>query len=725
MIDNLITFPIWKNDGKAIEPLNDLQKKQINIFLNKIKNNEYKFIDNSCLCGNTNKSLDILVAEKDRYGIPCDNVLCKKCGLIRLKHRLDDYSTAEFYKHEYRDIYVGEEVASDKFFADQSTRGTSFLSLVKSHVNLDEIKTVFEVGCGAGGILYPFHKEDKKVSGCDFGEKYLKFGQDRGLNLYQGEIDTNKTPTKSQDLVILSHVMEHFNEPIKTMNEIIELIADEKYLLVEVPGIFDIKTTYFNPILYFQNAHVHNYYYYYLKVFFEALGLEVIYGNERCTFLLKKPTNWIKRRNIIISDLELEKWALRVECELIKCTSAAIEANKLGITARLKTQNLEFSKSFNIIFEQIMELKQSNEKYYIYGAGTVAQMVAGLIPNQILGFVDNDPTKIGTFISGIEVFSPQYLSLQNNYDKVIISVLGREEIVSMFLIQDLHVPMDKIIVFTIDRNKHLISSFSDSIFSSLIGKNIELKDIHKGKRCFILGSGPSIKKEDLKPLKNEIVFALNSFYVHEEFLTIMSGSASKYYVIPPTHSPQERIEWISLFKDLNKHMPINTKMILGINEYEDNMKSIFDENNLFSKNNIYWTYLAKQCGFDDFYDESKNICSPMCAVEAVSLYALMIAIYMGFEKIYLLGMDHDYFLYDNEGEMRMYKSAIHQNNEMERTFKGEFYTEELFRQYKIFKKYTNIKNNCSAKIYNASSGGILRVFERVEFSSLFNEGVNS
>jgi 2-polyprenyl-3-methyl-5-hydroxy-6-metoxy-1,4-benzoquinol methylase len=183
---------------------------------------------------------------------------------------------------------------------------------------LDEIKTVFEVGCGAGGILYPFHEINKQVSGCDFGEKYLKFGQDKGLALYQGEINLDKTPPNSQDLIIISHVMEHFNNPIETVNQILQHIAPEKYLLIEVPGIFDIPKTYFNPVLYFQNAHVHNYYYYYLKVFFEALGLEVIYGNERCTFLLKKPTNWVKKENIIIKDIELEKWAEEVEYSLKK-----------------------------------------------------------------------------------------------------------------------------------------------------------------------------------------------------------------------------------------------------------------------------------------------------------------------------------------------------------------------------------------------------------------------
>lgn len=318
MFNNFIKFPIWKNDGREIVDLNDLQKKQIKNFLSKLKSGEYKFLENPCLCGNTDKSLDILVAEKDRYGIACDNVLCKKCGMIRLKERLDDYSTAEFYKNEYRDIYVGKEQASDNFFNSQAERGQTFYELVKKYVDISEIKTVFEIGCGAGGILYPFHKDGKKVSGCDFGEKYLKFGQSKGLDLYQGEIDFDKTQKKSQDLVILSHVMEHFNEPIKTMNEIIELISDEKYLLVEVPGIFDIKKTYFNPILYFQNAHVHNYYYYYLKIFFESLGLKVVYGNERCTFILQKPTNWTMQSDIFIYDKNMSLWAEKIEKELKK-----------------------------------------------------------------------------------------------------------------------------------------------------------------------------------------------------------------------------------------------------------------------------------------------------------------------------------------------------------------------------------------------------------------------
>ncbi len=39
------------------------------------------------------------------------------------------------------------------------------------------------------------------------------------------------------------------------------------------------------------------------------------------------------------------------------------------------------------------------------------------------------------------------------------------------------------------------------------------KDIHKGKRAFIIGNGPSLKRTDLSKLKNEFTFGMNRIYL--------------------------------------------------------------------------------------------------------------------------------------------------------------------------------------------------------------------
>lgn len=256
-------------------------------------------------------------------------------------------------------------------------------------------------------------------------------------------------------------------------------------------------------------------------------------------------------------------------------------------------------------------------------------------------------------------------------------------------------------------------------YRMLLKKNLSLKNTGKGKRCFLLGSGPSIKKEDLRPLKNEVVFALNNFYVHDDFLEIMSGNKPKYYIVAPIHSPQTEEEWMQWFTDMEGHMPENTNLIFGLNNYLINTKFILDKYSLFKHHKTNWYLSGKKFDVNQFESLGLDLTKPVYMGETVSIYALMIAIYMGFDEIYLLGMDHDYFLYENESEMRMYQSAIHQNNELNRTFGNQFYIHEYLRQYNIFSKYKSFDDNSKCKIYNASNGGVLRVFPRVLFKTLF------
>ena len=258
-------------------------------------------------------------------------------------------------------------------------------------------------------------------------------------------------------------------------------------------------------------------------------------------------------------------------------------------------------------------------------------------------------------------------------------------------------------------------------YKDLVAKNSELKNIHKGKRCFILGSGPSIKKEELKPLKNEIVFALNNFYVHEDFQEIMSGDVPKYYMTAPIHPPQSQNEWKAWFEDMESHMPKSTNMLFGLSTYDGNIKYIFEKYGIFKEYKINWYFAGVNYTHENFDSNAMDITKPIYTGEAVSVYSLILAIYMGFDEVYLLGMDHDYFLYEDESQMRMYEKAVHQQNEFERTFGDTFYIKEFLRQYNIFSKYKAFAVNSKSKIYNASNGGILKVFPKVRFESLFEK----
>ena len=48
-------------------------------------------------------------------------------------------------------------------------------------------------------------------------------------------------------------------------------------------------------------------------------------------------------------------------------------------------------------------------------------------------------------------------------------------------------------------------------------KNIRLKNCIKGKRCFVLGNGPSLSKQNLSMLDGEIVFTVNQVLRNKQY----------------------------------------------------------------------------------------------------------------------------------------------------------------------------------------------------------------
>ncbi len=318
ILDWLIQFPLYPDDGVPFYKLEDHQNRALKSLNNKIRKGIYVQVENKCLCANVNVGKDVIITQKDMAGISVNNILCSKCGLIRSEEIFNDTSCKLFYENEYNAIYYNSSGPSETFFQGQVERGNGFLELIKRLDLLPSISTVFEVGCSMGGNLYPFYEDKKSVSGSDYNEENIDYGKAKGMKLYAGFINDEITSSNSQDLVILSHVMEHFVSIIKDVNKVIEKIRPGKYLLVEVPGIFAVKPYPFYPIWHFQKAHIYNFFYYeYLKVFFTKLGLKVVYGDERCTFVLQKPMDYSPIKDMPeIYDESLKDYPARIEAHL-------------------------------------------------------------------------------------------------------------------------------------------------------------------------------------------------------------------------------------------------------------------------------------------------------------------------------------------------------------------------------------------------------------------------
>lgn len=238
--------------------------------------------------------------------------------------------------------------------------------------------------------------------------------------------------------------------------------------------------------------------------------------------------------------------------------------------------------------------------------------------------------------------------------------------------------------------------------------NISLKDRHTGKRCFVLGGGSSINQQDLKKLQGEFVISVSNTFVHPEIPNIRP----KYHVVPPIIGSHggiyEEERFINWLREMDAGT-FNAELVFDIWD-----KSLIEDNNLFKNRTIHWVEYAA----DSAYNQKPIDLSRIPPVWSVSETAITLAVHLGFDEIYLIGIDHDWFngpmvyFYDKKT-----KHAMSPNESDIPFVDSEF---QMRRHANIFKKYKYLQS-LRKNIYNANANPnhYLDVFPKVEFESLF------
>lgn len=215
-----------------------------------------------------------------------------------------------------------------------------------------------------------------------------------------------------------------------------------------------------------------------------------------------------------------------------------------------------------------------------------------------------------------------------------------------------------------------------------------LKDTKKGKRCFIVGNGPSLTINDLELIKDEDCFAANLIYK----LFDKTDWRPKYYFI------QDR------YADTGNDLDTLDIEYLFVGNYYwrtrelNNPKAICTNNvRNFNKKNVAF---------------SNDISKKIIDYHTVTYSMIQAAIYFGYDEIYLIGMDHSYTLtYDKTGKVirdKSVKSHCFEDSHPEKVIAN---IEGMNKAYIAARDYAN-KN--SVKIYNSTRGGKLEWFPRKE-----------
>ena len=278
--------------------------------------------------------------------------------------------------------------------------------------------------------------------------------------------------------------------------------------------------------------------------------------------------------------------------------------------------------------------------------------------------------------------------------------------------------------------KSTLSSSYGSIRASMLSleikrlfqKNKRYYNIHAGQRCFILGTGPSINKQDLKPLRNEICIAVSEFYLHPDISTISPA----YHVEAPNHAPYDFGGIRTGFERYKKYYSDNVKFFFGYTPYKYSFLNFLEQNPKFKNDNICFL----NYNYAPVLDESNycktalwDITKRLFGARTVIYTAIQLASYMGFSNIYLLGCDHDYLSsFDHRRSLHFYddsQSAIDDGLEWPNKEQLFLSLHHRWQHYRLMQQYLTQKGQ---SIFNATHGGMLDVFPRVDLDHVIARG---
>ena len=219
------------------------------------------------------------------------------------------------------------------------------------------------------------------------------------------------------------------------------------------------------------------------------------------------------------------------------------------------------------------------------------------------------------------------------------------------------------------------------------------KDIHKGKRAFIIGNGPSLKQTDLTKLKNEFTFGLNRIYL----LFPELGFTTSYFVSINDLVIEQCADEIAALS-IPKFIAWHSRRYF----------QRFPDELMF----LYTTYTGPKF--------ARDMTRRVWEGATVTNVALQLAFYMGFEKVILIGVDHN-FTSKGEANKTVVSTGDDPNHFSTNYFGKGFRWQlpDLDTSEIGYQKAGDAYRKAGREVLDATVGGKLMVFPKVDYNSLF------
>lgn len=230
----------------------------------------------------------------------------------------------------------------------------------------------------------------------------------------------------------------------------------------------------------------------------------------------------------------------------------------------------------------------------------------------------------------------------------------------------------------------------------------EMKDAFKGQRCVIIGNGPSLNKLDLSKMRDVATFAVNGiFYAADKM-----GFDPTFYVVEDTAVMADNTDAIRDYRAKHKLFPAEYRPLMGEG----------DHITYFRMNRGFYATSSPHYSVPRFStDAAKRV---YCG-QSVTIINLQLAYHFGFSEVALIGMDFSYNIPDSViKEGLVYTSTEADDNHFHPDYFGPGKKWKDPKLDRVLINYEQAKLFYEAdgrRIVNATAGGNLHVFDRVDY----------
>jgi hypothetical protein len=222
------------------------------------------------------------------------------------------------------------------------------------------------------------------------------------------------------------------------------------------------------------------------------------------------------------------------------------------------------------------------------------------------------------------------------------------------------------------------------------------KDMHKGRRAFIIGNGPSLNQTDLSKLRNEFTFGLNRIY-----LMFPELGFSTTYLVSINDLVIEQCAGEMAALALPKFFAWRSHRHFPSTLQPENLPTF-----------LYTTYTGPRF--------SRDVTGRVWEGATVTNVALQLAFHMGFQQVILIGVDHNFA---SKGDAN--KTVVSTGDDPNH-FSGAYFGKgfrwqlpDLDTSEIGYSLARQAYRKAGREVLDATVGGKLTIFPKVDYNSLF------